>query len=230
MLRKDLEKTLRFYYITDEDAPGLSPLAQVEIAIQAGATMVQFRHKAFSLKLFDEVAAIRDLAKSNSVSFLVNDDVVLAKAVSADGVHLGQTDASPALARRILGPDAIVGISVSNLKELERTDLPSCDYIGTGPVFETRTKKDAKPTCGLDGLAAVVRASALPVVAIGGIDAQNASACFRHGAAGIAVISYISRAANPLQNARKLWSICQNPPAADLIASQNALLQQGEDI
>jgi len=214
-----IKKALRFYYITDEEAPGLLPLAQVEIAIQAGATMVQFRHKAFSLKLFDEVAAIRDLAKNNWVPFLVNDDILLAKAVSADGVHLGQTDESPALARRILGPDAIVGISASTLKELERTDLTSCDYIGTGPVFETRTKKDAKPICGLDGLGAVVRASALPVVAIGGINAENASACFRHGAAGIAVISYISRAANPLQNARKLWGICQNPPPNDLIAS-----------
>jgi thiamine-phosphate diphosphorylase len=218
MFEKDLEKTLRFYYITDEDAPGLPPLAQVEIAIRAGATMVQYRRKAFSLKLFDEAAAVRALAKSKGVPFLVNDDVLLAKAVSADGVHLGQTDESPALARHILGPEAIVGVSVSNLKELERTDLTPCDYIGTGPVFETRTKKDAKPTCGLKGLAAVVQASALPVVAIGGIDAENVSACFRHGAAGVAVISYISRAANPLQNARRLWGVCQNPPPADLVA------------
>jgi thiamine-phosphate diphosphorylase len=113
-----IKKALQFYYITDEDAPGLPPLAQVEIVVRAGATMVQFRHKAFSPKLFDEVAAIRDLANSNSVPFLVNDDIVLAKAVSADGVHLGQTDESPALARRILGPDAIVGISVSTLEKI----------------------------------------------------------------------------------------------------------------
>lgn len=218
MFRKDLGKALRFYYITDDEAPGLPALAQVEIAIKAGATMVQYRRKAFSLDLFDEVAAIRELAKRNSVPFLVNDDVLLARAVSADGVHLGQTDESPALARRILGPDAIVGTSVSTLKELARTDLTSCDYIGTGPVFGTRTKKDAKPACGLDGLAAVVRASALPVVAIGGIDAENAPACFRRGAAGVAVISYISRAADPLQNASKLSEICRNPPSADPIA------------
>ena len=215
MLRKELEKALRFYYITDDEAPGLPALAQVEIAIRAGATLIQYRRKAFSLELFDEVAAIRELAKRNSVPFLVNDDILLAKAVAADGVHLGQTDESPALARRILGPAAIVGASVSNLKELEHTDLAPCDYIGTGPVFGTRTKKDAKPICGLDGLAAVVRAAALPVVAIGGIEAENAAACFRHGAAGVAVISYISRAANPLQNARKLWDICQSPPPAD---------------
>jgi len=218
MLRKDLEKALRFYYITDDEASGLPPAAQVEIAIEAGATLIQYRRKNFSLEFFDEVAAIRELAGRNSVPFLVNDDVLLARAVAADGVHLGQTDESPALARRILGPDAIVGVSVSNLRELEHTDLASCDYMGTGPVFGTKTKKDAKPACGLDGLATVVRATALPVVAIGGIDAQNAFACFRHGAAGVAVISYISRAADPLQNARKLAEICRNPPPADLMA------------
>jgi len=218
MFREDLKKTLRFYFITDENAPGRPPLEQAEIAIRAGATMVQYRHKSFTLALFDEVAAIRHLCKCNSIPFLVNDHILLAKAVSADGVHLGQADESPALARRLLGPDAIVGISVSNLEELGRTDLAQCDYIGTGPVFTTQTKTDAKPACGLDGLASVAAAAALPVVAIGGITPENAAGCFRHGAAGVAVISHISRAENPHENARKLGLACQCPPPAALLA------------
>ncbi|MEW6672315.1 MAG: thiamine-phosphate kinase [Thermodesulfobacteriota bacterium] len=221
MFRKDLKKALRFYYITDENAPGRPPLEQVEIAIRAGATIVQYRHKSFTLEFFDEVAAIRHLCKCNGIPFLVNDHILLAQAVSADGVHLGQTDESPVLARRLLGPDAIVGISVSNLAELARTDLAPCDYIGTGPVFATRTKADAKPVCGLGGLAAVVQAAPLPVVAIGGITPQNAAGCFRNGAAGVAAISHISRAENPLENARQLGSVCQCPPPADLSAPWN---------
>jgi len=221
MLREELKKTLRFYYITDENAPGRPPLKQAEIAIRAGATMVQYRHKAFTPALFDEAAAIRDLCKCNSVPFLVNDHVLLAKAVSADGVHLGQADESPALARRILGPDAIVGISVSNLAELDRTDLAPCDYIGTGPVFKTLTKADAKPACGLDGLASVVQAAALPVVAIGGITHANAAGCFGHGAAGVAVISHISRAENPQENARRLGAACHCPSPGALLTPWN---------
>jgi thiamine-monophosphate kinase len=221
MFREDLKKKLRFYFITDENAPGRPPLEQAEIAIRAGATMVQYRHKSFTPALFDEVAAIRHLCKCNSVPFLVNDHILLAKAVSADGVHLGQADESPALARGLLGPDAIVGISVSNIEELVRTDLVHCDYIGTGPVFTTQTKADAKPACGLDGLASVAAAAALPVVAIGGITHENAAGCFRHGAAGVAVISHISRAENPLQNARQLGFACQCPPPAALLSPWN---------
>jgi len=218
MFREDVEKALRFYYITDEKAPGRSAPAQVEIALRAGATMVQYRHKSFQLELLEEAAAAANLCKCSRVPFLINDDILLAKAVCADGVHLGQEDESPALARRILGPGAIVGISVSTPDELGRTDLSACDYIGTGPVFKTATKADAKPVCGPEGLAAVARAAPLPVVAIGGITAANAAACLQNGAAGIAVISHISRAADPLHNARQLARVCGIAPPDDLPA------------
>jgi len=221
MFGEELKKKLRFYYITDENAPGRPPLDQVEIAIRAGATMIQYRHKSFTSALFEEVSAICRLCKCNSIPFLVNDHILLAKAVSADGVHLGQADESPALARRLLGPEAIVGISVSNLEELGRTDLTGCDYIGTGPVFKTLTKADAKPACGLEGLSSVVRAAPLPVVAIGGIASENAAGCFQHGAAGVAVISHISRADHPFENARRLGVACQCPPRAALLAPWN---------
>jgi len=207
----DLKRSLRFYFITDDSAPELSPLKQVEIAIQAGATFVQYRHKSFSTEFIEETRAIRTLCRCNGVPFVVNDNILLAKAVDADGVHLGQEDENPSLARRILGENAIVGVSVSSLKELAETDLSDCDYIGTGPVFPTCTKPDAKEAIGVEGLRAVVEKVTLPVVAIGAINSANAASCFDNGASGISVISHISRALDPFQNALELGAVCGCP-------------------
>jgi len=203
-----IKNALRFYFITDDNTPDFSPVKQTHIAIRAGATMIQYRNKSFSTRFLEEVSAIRNSCKCNGVPFIVNDNILMAKAVKADGVHLGQDDEDPGLARSILGDQAIIGTSVSNLNELENTDLSPCDYIGTGPVFPTKTKADAKKVIGLSGLDAVVQASPLPVVAIGGIDPANAKSCFTHGASGVAVISTVSRADDPLQNARRLSAAC----------------------
>ncbi|HUV77114.1 MAG TPA: thiamine phosphate synthase, partial [Desulfobacterales bacterium] len=135
-----LKSTLRFYFITDEHTIGFSPVKQVQLAIKAGATSVQYRNKSFSPRFFEEVAVIKNICKCNAIPFIINDNILLAKAVMADGVHLGQDDEDPALAKRILGPQAIIGKSVSNLDELNASDLSVCDYIGTGPVFSTQTK------------------------------------------------------------------------------------------
>lgn len=218
MLTDNLKNALRFYFLTDENAPGWSPLQQAEVVIRAGASMIQYRHKSFGTHLYDEVLAIRNLCKSNDIPFVVNDRILLAKAVGADGVHLGQGDEDPALARNILGPEAIVGLSVANLEELAQSELSLCDYIGTGPVFPTQTKKDAKAACGLSGLEAVVRASPLPVVAIGGIDDTNAADCFKQGAGGVAVISCISRAEDPQRNARRLAEVCGCKPRSTVLS------------
>jgi len=203
-----LQKALRFYFITDDAIPEFPPVKQVEIAIQAGATIVQYRNKSFSSHFIEEVEAIRDLCKCNQVPFMVNDNILLAKAVGADGVHLGQDDENPLMARSILGAQAILGLSISNLSELNKSDLEPCDYIGTGPVFDTRTKPDAKAAIGFEGLEAVVKAATVPVVAIGGVDHTNAKSCFEHGAAGVAVISAVTRAEDPLQNALQISAAC----------------------
>ena len=208
MLLDKLRKTLRFYFITDDSSPQCPPLEQVQIAIQAGATIIQYRNKSFSSPFFDELMAIKDICKCHSIPLIVNDNIVLAKAIMADGVHLGQEDEDPLSARNILGNQAIIGMSVSNLDELRNSDLSHCDYIGTGPLFPTTTKTDAKKVIGPSGLETVVKASAVPVVAIGGIDDTNAKLCFMHGAAGVAVISCISRADNPLENAQRLAAAC----------------------
>jgi len=219
MTREQIKKALRFYFITDDSAPDLSPLKQTEIAIQAGATQIQYRNKSISAKDIQEAQSIRDLCKCNQVPFVVNDNILLAKAVSADGVHLGQDDESPQTARAIMGETAIIGISVSDLEELERTDLSGCDYIGSGPVFSTHTKPDAKRATGPQGLEKVVRAVNLPVVAIGGIDAANARQCFDHGADGVSVISCISRSENPAESASALGSVCACKPRASVAVS-----------
>ena len=177
---------------------------QVETAIAAGAGLIQYRNKSFQPSDYGEIKAVRDCCKCNRVPFVINDDVLLAKAVGADGVHLGQDDASCETARMILGCGAIVGASVSTLQELSKTDLSQCDYIGTGPVFATKTKADAKKVIGLSGLKEVVQKSPLPVIAIGGIDHTNAASCIAHGASGVAVISAVTRSPNPEESAAKL--------------------------
>jgi len=206
---KPLIEVLRFYFITDDNAPESSPVDQVRVAIEGGATLIQYRNKSYDDSFLREVIRIRDFCRQKGVGLVINDHIDLAVQVGADGVHLGQSDDSPALARQQMGPEAIIGASVSDLAELAATDLGPCDYIGAGPVFTTGTKADAKAVKGLAGFQEIVKKASAPVVAIGGITAENARACFEHGAAGIAVISYISRAKNPIENARKLGDVCR---------------------
>lgn len=208
MHSKNIRDAVRFYFITDENVEGFSPLDQVRTVIAAGATMIQYRNKSFTLDAFGEVVAICRLCKDEGIFFVVNDNVLLAKAVGADGVHVGQDDDAPILARRVLGPDAIVGVSVSTMAELKRTNVRNCDYIGTGPTFSTGTKADAKPVRGLAGLREIVHHSPVPVVAIGGVGPENGGACFECGAAGLAVISCITRAQNPKVAAAALAHVC----------------------
>jgi thiamine-monophosphate kinase len=208
MTRTQLIRALRFYFITDESPSAGDPVVQATVALEAGATMIQYRNKTTSSIHYKEASDIRKLCKINGVPFIVNDNILLARAVDADGVHLGQKDEDPTQARDILGLDAIIGISVSTIEELQRTNLSLCDYIGTGPVFATITKPDAKSIIEPAGLRIVASATDLPVVAIGGIDAEKAAICFDHGAAGIAVISYITRAKEPKENARMLAIAC----------------------
>jgi len=221
MLMNQLKRALRFYFITEQGVPGFPPIQQVPKAIRAGATIIQYRNKSFSSRCFEDVTAIRNICKCNAAPFIINDDILLAKAVSADGIHLGQEDEDPALARRILGAHAIVGKSVSSMDEFHHTDLSSCDYIGAGPVFSTRTKKDAKEVIGLSGLRAVVKASPVPVVAIGGIDENTAESCIEQGAAGVAVISVITRAKNPFQKALQVSWACGCVPPSTVMSPWN---------
>jgi len=202
------ETSLRFYFITDDGPATIPAREQVAVALAAGATIVQYRNKRFTLDHYAEAHDVRQMCRAAGIPLIVNDHILLAKAIEADGVHVGQEDDSTMLARQILGPHAIVGISVSTMAELNASRLDDCDYIGCGPVFPTGTKADAKPEGGVELLGAVVSAAPIPVVAIGGIDATNTRRCFEHGAAGVAVISIITRAPDPAAAARDLAGAC----------------------
>ena len=204
----EIRNALRFYFITDDAGSELSASDQVRVALDAGATLIQYRNKSFTLNHFDEADAICRLCRDHQVPIVVNDHVLLARALGADGVHVGQDDTPPRLARRIMGPRAIVGVSVSSMAELEHTDLACCDYIGTGPIYPTDTKKDAKAAHGLDGLRDIVNRSPLPAVAIGGIEPARVPDCFAHGAAGVAVISCITRSPDPQGAASAIALAC----------------------
>ena len=203
-----IRDALRFYFITDDEVKDFPVLDQVRLAIEAGATMVQYRNTSFSLDAFEAVEHIGRLCRKNRVPFVVNNNVLLARAVGADGVHLSQGVALPRSVRRVMGPRTIVGVSVSTMTELEHTDLAFCDYISTGPTFSTWSMTDAQAAHGLPGLRDIVNRSPVPVVSVGGIGPDNALDCFAHGAAGVAVVSCLTRSKNPLETARAMAAAC----------------------
>jgi thiamine-phosphate pyrophosphorylase len=153
-------------------------LDQARTAVAAGATVVQLRVKASTPEVVERGRGLRELG----VTFVVNDDVEAAVALAADGVHLGQSDPGAETAR---AHGLLLGRSVSAIEEVHGADA---DYLGAGPVWETPSKDDAEPAIGLDGLRAICAAAAVPVIAIGGIDASNAAGCIQAGAVGVAVI------------------------------------------
>jgi thiamine-phosphate pyrophosphorylase len=155
-------------------------------AVAAGATVVQLRVKSASTAELVERGRCMSML---GVTFVVNDDVDAAVALAADGVHLGQDDAGADEARSAA---LLLGLSVSSIEEALAADA---DYLGAGPVWATPSKLDAEPPIGLEGLRSICSAVAVPVVAIGGIDASNAGECIAAGAAGVATIR---AAADPL--------------------------------
>ncbi len=171
-------------------------LAVVDAAVRGGVGMVQLREKSLDSRDFlARARALKAALAGTGVPLLINDRLDIALLSGADGVHVGQRDVSVDDVRRWL-PDAIVGLSIEHLTQL--ADLPEdVDYLGASPVFATSTKADAAPALGLAGLAALRAATALPLVAIGGIHAGNAAEVLRHGADGLAVVSAICAAEDP---------------------------------
>jgi thiamine-phosphate pyrophosphorylase len=173
-------------------------LATVREAVAGGVTIVQLRDKdASDDDLVALARALRTELAPRSVPLIVNDRPVVAKAAGADGLHIGQEDGDPRAARLLLGPDAILGLSVTRAAEAATVEAGIVDYVGLGPVFSTATKADAAPPLGLDGLSAVGAMLPAPFVAIGGIDAANAASIMASGASGIAVVSAICAAPDP---------------------------------
>lgn len=197
---------LRLYLVTDRAACLGRPLTEVVgQAVQGGVTLVQLREKQAGTREFVELTrGLLAVLRPLGVPLLVNDRVDVALAAGADGVHLGQTDMRYADARRILGPEAIIGLTISREADLEREDAAAADYLGVGPVFPTRTKPDHAPPWGVEGLARAARLARRPFVAIGAVTALSAADCVRAGAAGVAVVSAVCGAPDPAQAAREL--------------------------
>jgi len=177
----------RVYVLTDVQLSGLSHAEQVELLSRGGATLIQLREKHMPAREFYEQAKI---AVRPGVQLIINDRVDVALAVGAHGVHLGQDDMPPEAARKLLGPNAVIGYSTHNIEQaIAATKLP-IDYLAIGPIFATTTKSDTAPVLGLEGLRTVRHAiGAFPLVAIGGITHDNARKVIQAGADSVAVIS-----------------------------------------
>ena len=177
----------RVYALTDVQLSGLSHAQQVELLSLGGATLIQLREKQMPPREFYEQAK---MAVRPGVQLIINDRVDVALAVGAQGVHLGQDDMPPEAARKLLGPNAVIGYSTHNIEQaIAATKLP-IDYLAVGPIFATTTKSETAPVLGLEGLRTVRQAvGAFPLVAIGGITHANARDIIAAGADSVAVIS-----------------------------------------
>ncbi|MGZ5467837.1 MAG: thiamine phosphate synthase, partial [Candidatus Aminicenantales bacterium] len=174
-------------YAAGRDLAGL-----VDAAVEGGVTIVQLRAKRLAGGEFVELGrTLAERLAERGIPLLINDRLDVALACGAAGVHLGQEDVPVPLARRILGPDATIGVSVNTPEEARRAERQGADYVGAGPAFATTTKDSPLAVLGPDGIRIIVQATRLPVVAIGGIGAGNAAELARAGAGGIAVVSAI---------------------------------------
>ena len=201
---------LRLYVVLDPAVAGERPLPEIaRRAIAGGATMLQLRDKrAPDRAVLAMAAALAGICRAADIPFIVNDRVDIAWASGADGVHLGHDDLPPAVARRLLGERAIIGMSAGNPDELAAALPGRPDYLGVGPMYATRTKDDAGAAVG----PAMIRrlraaAPAMPLVGIGGITVENAAAVLAAGADGIAVVSAVVGAEDVEAAARALRAL-----------------------
>jgi thiamine-phosphate pyrophosphorylase len=209
---------LRLNAIVDPERANGRDLAELaRLCAEGGATLIQLRDKISETRaMVEEARAIRKALAPLAVPLVVNDRVDVALAANADGVHLGQDDMAVADARRLLGPGAIIGLSVKNVGEAEAAPIELIDYVGSGGVYVTLSKQQKNAPIGPEGLARIIevvsrraheRSKELPVCGIAGIDAGNAGAVIAAGAEGVAVISSLSLAPDPAAAARALRQV-----------------------
>ncbi|MBI4053010.1 MAG: thiamine phosphate synthase [Candidatus Diapherotrites archaeon] len=191
-LAKELILSWDLYFITDRNLSKRNIFLDCEDALRAGARVVQYREKNFSKKkMLEEALKIKALCRRFGASFIVNDNVGIAFETDADGVHVGQEDEAVENARKILGNEKIVGLTVHTVAEALEGGRLGADYLGFSPVFETSTKPDAGKAAGVGALAKVVNATSLPVVAIGGISEKNLPMVLQAKPCAVAMISAV---------------------------------------
>lgn len=180
-------------------------IALTQKVLDAGVTVVQLRAPEWKKRDWLRLSQhLLPLCREADVPYLINDHVDIAQACDADGVHLGQGDLPLRIARQLLGPDKILGLSISHAQHLQNDDCALADYLGIGPIFPTSTKLDADPAVGLKTLQEWITQSQLPTVAIGGISPVQTTEVIQSGADGIAVVSAICAATDPVLATRAL--------------------------
>jgi thiamine-phosphate pyrophosphorylase len=199
------------YLVTDRSLCGQKSLEDVVLqSVKGGVSCVQLREKDLSTQLFvSEAKSIMKLLKPYRVPLIINDRLDVALACGAAGVHIGQDDMPYAIARKLLGPKAIIGLSVETWADVEESQQLDVNYIGVSPIFATPTKTDTKGVWGLVGLEKIKAFSRHPLVAIGGLNESNVREAVRAGADSVAVVSAICAAPDPEAAARKLTDIIE---------------------
>lgn len=195
--KNNLRRDLLLYAITDRSwLGGRSLESVVRKAILGGATFIQFREKKIcdenfsEEKILEDALAIKNLCAEFNVPFVVNDDVLFAKKIDADGAHIGQGDMPLEKAREILGEEKIIGVSAQNVEQAILAQRLGADYLGVGAIFQTQSKGDAE-SVSIETIRAICEAVEIPVVAIGGINCENIPRLEKSGIAGVSVISAI---------------------------------------
>ncbi len=182
----------KLYFLTDRVLSRKGNVEDVRAALEGGMRIVQYREKALSLRdQIREALRIKALCRSFGATFIVNDRVDLALSVEADGVHLGQEDMPMEIARRLMGQDKLIGITVHNVEEALEAVADGADYLGVSPIFATSTKADAGIPMGLEGLREIRAQVERPIVGIGGITLENARQVIEAGADALCALSAI---------------------------------------
>jgi thiamine-phosphate pyrophosphorylase len=203
-LRRERLRTARLYFVCDARPGGEDPEPLLRAALSGGVDIVQLREKELGRAEIERAAStFRRVCDTYSALFIVNDDPDLARGCAADGVHVGQDDASAEEARELLGPDAIIGLSTHSEEQIAASNERPVDHISVGPIWETPTKA-GRPAVGLDLVAHAAEHATHPFFGIGGIDAANAEQVVRAGAERLCVVRAIRDAADPTVAAEEL--------------------------
>ena len=188
----------RLYLVTDDQQDLKTLVHVVKEAVAGGITMVQVREKGNDIQSFIKRAqAVKTILQDTNVALIINDRVDVALAVDADGVHLGQSDMPADIARQLIGPEKLLGLSIETEQQLLEANSLPLDYIGLSAIYSTPTKTDIKKQWGLIGLYGALKKSKFPIVAIGGINQGNLDQIIKTGVDGVALVSAICHAENP---------------------------------
>lgn len=213
---EDMRRLLKLYFIMGSVNCRLSPEDTLTAAADGGITLFQFREKgpsalkgAARLQLGGQ---LREICRNSGIPFIVNDDLELAAALDADGIHVGQDDLPARLIREQLGEHKIIGVSAHNLTEARQAIADGADYLGVGPVYPTASKDDAQAVRGTTVIEELRQSGlAIPVVGIGGITLENAPPVIRAGADGLSIISAIARAEDIRETTRRFAQLVTAP-------------------